>query len=153
MKNGTKDRVLISLFRFKFFMTVVLLLLTMLLVACVYNAGRDTIDRSTVKNFDLKSYMGRWYEIARFDHRFERGMTDVTATYTLQNKKYGGRAYMLLCDDTERDYGDPEAAAEFKNKCFANGFYTISEKDEFTLLYPEGVQMEQENEEEVKDAA
>ncbi len=75
------------------------------------------------------------------------------ATYTLQNKKYGGRAYMLLCDDTERDYGDPEAAAEFKNKCFANGFYTISEKDEFTLLYPEGVQMEQENEEEVKDAA
>ena len=85
MKNGTKDRMLISLFRFKFFMTVVLLLLTMLLVACVYNVGRDTIDRSTVKNFDLKSYMGRWYEIARFDHRFERGMTDVTATYTLQS--------------------------------------------------------------------
>ena len=84
MKNGTKDGVLIHLFRFKIFMTVVLLLLTMLLVACVYNAGRDTIDRSTVKNFDLKSYMGRWYEIARFDHRFERGMTDVTATYTLQ---------------------------------------------------------------------
>jgi lipocalin len=84
MKNGTKDGVLIHLFRFKIFMTIVLLLLTMLLVACVYNAGRDTIDRSTVKNFDLKSYMGRWYEIARFDHRFERGMTDVTATYTLQ---------------------------------------------------------------------
>ena len=27
------------------------------------------------------------------------------ATYTLQNEQYGGRAYMLLCDDTERDYG------------------------------------------------
>jgi len=27
--------------------------------------------------------MGRWYEIARYENHFERGMTDVTATYTL----------------------------------------------------------------------
>ena len=57
------------------------------------------------------------------------------ATYTLQNEQYGGRAYMLLCDDTERDYGDPEAAASFKEKCDANGFRTVSEKDEFATLY------------------
>lgn len=61
------------------------------------------------------------------------------ATYTLSNKKYEGRAYMLLCDDTERDYGDPKKAAEFKQECDACGFMTISEKDEFKLLYPEGV--------------
>lgn len=61
------------------------------------------------------------------------------ATYTLQNEKYGGRAYMLLCDDTERDYGDVEVAASFKKKCEERGFYTISEKDEFALLYPDGV--------------
>ena len=34
------------------------------------------IDTSTVSNFDTERYMGRWYEIARFDHRFERGMED-----------------------------------------------------------------------------
>ena len=61
------------------------------------------------------------------------------ATYTLQNKKYGGRAYMLLCDDTERDYGDPAAAAAFQKKCDACGFYTVSMKDEFKTFYPEGV--------------
>ncbi len=61
------------------------------------------------------------------------------ATYTLSNQKYEGRAYMLLCDDTERDYGDPKKAAEFKEQCDACGFITVSEKDEFTLLYPEGV--------------
>jgi len=60
------------------------------------------------------------------------------ATYTLSNERYGGRAYMLLCDDTERDYGDPEAAAAFKAKCDANGFYTVSERDEFVTLFPEG---------------
>ena len=63
------------------------------------------------------------------------------ATYTLHNGKYGGRAYMLLCDDTERDYGDPAAAAAFKAKCDANGFFTVSEKDEFDALYPQSAYM------------
>ena len=66
------------------------------------------------------------------------------ATYVCQNDKYGGRAYMLLCDDTERDYGDPEKAASFKKQCEENGFNTISEKDEFATLYPEGVTMKAE---------
>lgn len=37
----------------------------------------------TVKHLDLNRFMGRWYEIARFDHRFERGMQGVTADYRL----------------------------------------------------------------------
>ncbi|MBO6132847.1 MAG: haloacid dehalogenase-like hydrolase [Lachnospiraceae bacterium] len=63
------------------------------------------------------------------------------ATYTLQNEKYASQAYMLLCDDTERDYGDPEAAAAFKEKCDQNGFITISEKDEFAILFKEGAKI------------
>jgi len=35
-----------------------------------------------VHGFDLDRYLGTWYEIARLDHRFERGLTDVSATYT-----------------------------------------------------------------------
>ena len=85
MKNGTNERPTISRVLFKLRMTIVLILLMMLLAACVYNAGRDMLDRTTVENFNLKNFMGRWYEIARFDHRFERGMTDVTADYTLQS--------------------------------------------------------------------
>lgn len=34
-----------------------------------------------VTPFDAARYQGRWYEIARLDHRFERGLTDVSATY------------------------------------------------------------------------
>lgn len=70
---------------FNLTMSHVLLLLILLLSACVYGAGRDSINRSTVKNFDLERFMGRWYEIARFDHSFERGMQGVTANYSLQN--------------------------------------------------------------------
>lgn len=38
-----------------------------------------------VRDFDVTRYMGKWYEIARLDHRFERGMTNVTATYSLND--------------------------------------------------------------------
>jgi apolipoprotein D and lipocalin family protein len=38
-----------------------------------------------VTSFDIQRYLGQWYEIARLDHSFERGMTDVTATYRLQD--------------------------------------------------------------------
>ena len=36
-----------------------------------------------VDNFQLQKYMGHWYEIARLDHSFERGLTFVTAEYSL----------------------------------------------------------------------
>jgi lipocalin len=32
--------------------------------------------------FELQKYLGTWYEIARFDHSFERGLQGVTATYS-----------------------------------------------------------------------
>ena len=35
-----------------------------------------------VQDFDLNRYLGTWYEIARLDHRFERGLNNVSATYT-----------------------------------------------------------------------
>jgi len=54
------------------------------------------------------------------------------AQYALQ---HGGRAYMLLCDDTERDYGNPETAASFAETCRALGFETISMRDEFETIY------------------
>ena len=37
-----------------------------------------------VGGFDLQRYSGKWYEIARLDHRFERGLSDVSATYAVQ---------------------------------------------------------------------
>ena len=42
------------------------------------------IDKTVVKELDIEKYLGRWYEIARYDHRFERGLVGVTATYTLR---------------------------------------------------------------------
>lgn len=42
------------------------------------------LDNSVVKHFELDKYLGTWYEIARFDHSFERGLEGVTATYSMR---------------------------------------------------------------------
>lgn len=42
------------------------------------------IDKTVVKHLDIEQYLGTWYEIARFDHRFERGLVGVTADYSLR---------------------------------------------------------------------
>ena len=38
-----------------------------------------------VSGFELDRYLGTWYEIARLDHSFERGLSNVTATYSLRD--------------------------------------------------------------------
>ena len=69
------------------------------------------------------------------------------AEYCIQ---HGGKAWMLLCDDVERDYGDPEAAASFAEDCLGRGIGTISMRDEFETIYGEDVGL---SEEELDDAA
>ena len=38
-----------------------------------------------VEGFELPRYLGKWYEIARFDHSFEEGLSEVTATYSMRD--------------------------------------------------------------------
>ncbi len=40
---------------------------------------------SPITGFDVNRYLGTWYEIARFDHSFERGLERVSAEYTLRD--------------------------------------------------------------------
>ena len=42
------------------------------------------IDKTVVKELDLQKYLGTWYEIARYNHRFERGLAGVTADYSIR---------------------------------------------------------------------
>jgi apolipoprotein D and lipocalin family protein len=55
-----------------------------------------------VSGLDRERYLGTWYEIARLDHRFERGMTHVSATYS--PREDGGIAVL------NRGYSVPKAS-------------------------------------------
>lgn len=47
--------------------------------------SNPTVDNSVVKSFDFSRFAGDWFEIARFDHSFERGMEHTRASYVLRD--------------------------------------------------------------------
>lgn len=55
----------------------------MLLLLCPGCAGIPS-GLEPVNDFEVERYAGTWYEIARLDHPFERGLDQVSATYRLQ---------------------------------------------------------------------
>ncbi|MGK5080947.1 lipocalin family protein [Janthinobacterium sp. HLX7-2] len=57
-----------------------LFLCALLLAGCV---GRPE-NIEPVSHFDSSKYLGKWYEIARLEHSFERGLSQVTADYSLR---------------------------------------------------------------------
>lgn len=62
----------------------------LLLLAAVLLTGCTGVPSGIepVGDFELPRYLGTWYEIARLDHSFERGLSNVSATYTI--RKDGG---------------------------------------------------------------
>ncbi len=94
----------------------VVALLLLVLAGCT----RAPAGVQPVTDFDAERYLGQWYEIARLDHRFERGLTRISATYTRRRdgginvinrgfdaadgewRETRGRAYFL---------GDPKVAS------------------------------------------
>lgn len=62
--------------------------------------------------FELPRYLGTWYEIARLDHSFERGMERISATYSMREDggvKVHNRGYKVK----ERVWGDALGKAYF----------------------------------------
>ena len=57
-------------------------LLTLACLALLTACGQIPDGVEAVGGFDAERYLGTWYEIARLDHRFERGLEDISATYT-----------------------------------------------------------------------
>ena len=58
--------------------------LLLVLIAALFSGCTGIPDGVTAINgFELSRYLGTWYEVARLDHRFERGLDNISATYSL----------------------------------------------------------------------
>jgi apolipoprotein D and lipocalin family protein len=90
-------RLLLSLF----FMTF--------LVACTVSIPSGL---QPVTGIEQNRYLGRWYEIARLDHRFERDLEAVTATYTLRDDGRIGVANRGF-NTEDQEWESATASAEF----------------------------------------
>ena len=85
-----------------------LALLTLILLGCL--GKPDAVQ--PVAPFALDRYLGRWYEIARLDHSFERGLDHVNAEYSLRDDgtvRVLNRGY----DPAKKEWQEAEGKAQF----------------------------------------
>lgn len=68
-----------------------------------------------VKEFELDRYLGKWYEIARLDHSFERGLNNITAEYSLRDDG-GVKVINSGFSKEDNDWQQAEGKAYFVNK-------------------------------------
>lgn len=59
--------------------SILLIAMTLLISACSTTLDADVVP---VSNFEADRYLGKWYEIARIENRFEKGLSQVTAEYS-----------------------------------------------------------------------
>jgi len=70
---------------------------------------------SPVDGFRLEKYLGTWYEIARLDHSFERGLSRVTANYSLRDDG-GVRVLNRGYSEKEKRWQEAEGKAYFAQR-------------------------------------
>ncbi|MCR5341735.1 MAG: LysM peptidoglycan-binding domain-containing protein [Butyrivibrio sp.] len=75
------------------------------------------------------------------------------AQYVVNNDMYESRAFMVLCDDLEREHGNMDKADSMKKTCLERGFMPISMKDDFGTIYGDGVEAVPYGEEEAEEDA
>ena len=92
-------------------MKKILLVLVLLLTGCV--GIPENV--KPVDNFKLEKYLGKWYEIARLDHRFERGLSRITADYSLRDDG-GVRVLNRGYSAKDNTWKEAEGKAYFVNK-------------------------------------
>ena len=61
------------------------------------------------------------------------------ANYTITDNQYKSGAYLLCCDDLERENGNTKKADKMRASCEENGWTAVSMKDDWTTIYGDGV--------------
>jgi apolipoprotein D and lipocalin family protein len=61
-----------------------LFILLVLMIPLLFGCTGIPEGIKAVDGFEVNRYLGTWYEIARLDHRFERGLNKISATYSLR---------------------------------------------------------------------
>ena len=89
-------------------LSLVISLPLLALAACASNP----VNAVPVAEFDADRYLGTWYEVARLDHSFERGLSHVTANYT---KRDDGKITVLNRGYSEKkgEFEDAQGKAKF----------------------------------------
>ncbi|MEN2402270.1 lipocalin family protein [Flavobacterium sp. MC2016-06] len=79
-------------------------------IAFILYSCKTTIPKNAtaVDNFDQAKYLGKWYEIARLDFKYEKDLNNTTAEYSLNDNgtiKVDNKGYNVIKDKWEKSVG------------------------------------------------
>lgn len=86
-------------------------------IAFVLTSCKSTIPKKAVAvtNFDKAKYLGKWFEIARLDYKWEKNLNNVTAEYSLKDDgtiKVDNRGYNVKKDKWEESIGKAKSVTK-----------------------------------------
>lgn len=90
------------------------LFLVLFLIYVMHGCASIPEKAKPVSDFELDRYLGTWYEIARFDFQFEKDLTNVTATYSL-NEKGDVKVLNKGFNPLKKEWTSAEGIARFRN--------------------------------------
>ncbi|MEA3352982.1 MAG: lipocalin family protein [Campylobacterota bacterium] len=98
---------------------IIKVILTVVLSLLFIGCSKKHPPLQTVKDVDVQKYKGTWYEIARFEHFFEKGCKNVTATYGIKDDgdlKVINRCTMIEDDEKKEATGVAYAVDKSNSK-------------------------------------
>lgn len=99
-------------------------------------SGKHLINNAkTIKIFSILNQIGKKPVLAFGNSSGDSGMLE----YTLQNNKYRSMSFFVICDDTERELGNPARAKSDTALALKRGWNPISMRDEFKTIYGDNV--------------
>lgn len=96
-----------------------ILALTLGAAALIYTSSCASIPKgaSAVKPFDVNKYLGKWYEIARKDFKYEKNLNNVTADYSLNEDgsiRVVNRGYDVVKEEWKESVGKAKPVGDPK---------------------------------------
>ena len=122
-----------------FLTVIILIIIGNSLVSC--KTQKTMINNTVVNELDIQKYLGTWYEIARYDHSFERGLVGVTANYSFREdgkikvlnsgykNSFDGKFYQAIGKAKIPDPIDAPAKLKVSFFLFFYGDYYVLELD------------------------
>ena len=109
----------------------------------VFSTSDDLLrtDHLLIKNLKTNKVLQIAQEIGRKPVlSFGNSSGDVSMhNYTISNNTYKSAAFMLIADDDQRDYGNPEKGPELREKWEGSGYQVISMANDWKTIYGEDV--------------
>ena len=109
----------------------------------VFSTSDDLVrtDHLLIKNLKTNKVLQIAQEIGRKPVlSFGNSSGDVSMhNYTISNNTYKSAAFMLIADDDQRDYGNPEKGPELREKWESSGYQVISMANDWKTIYGEDV--------------